>query len=109
MRYCFVPFGMIKTKKIDNNKCKEVEELKLSYTECINMKWYSHFGKTVWQFLEVLHMPTAQFSRPTPIYLPKRKESMCLYKDLYMFITALFVICQNCKQSKCPSRSEWIN
>lgn len=80
MRYCFVPFGMIKTRKIDNNKYKEVEELKLSYTERINMKWYNHFGKTVRQFLEVLHMPTTQFSHPTPIYLPKGKESMCLYK-----------------------------
>lgn len=47
MRYCFVPFGMTKTKKIDHNKCKEVEELEFSYTEHIKTKQYNNFGKTV--------------------------------------------------------------
>ena len=64
--------------------------------------------KTVEQFCKKWkHKSTAQASKPTPRYLPKRDEDFYLHKKLHTSIfSGLFIIAPNRKQPKTPSTSK---
>lgn len=60
---------------------KDVEQLQLSHTAGRNAKW-----KTSWQFLKKLNVHLPSFYSYVFYVLPKRNESLCSYKDLYLKI-----------------------
>ena len=47
--------------------------------------------------LKVKYMLTISSNQSTPRYLPKRYESICTYKDLYMNVLTVFVVAKKLK------------
>ena len=67
--------------------------------------------KIVWELLRKLKIQlTMWFNHFTLRDLPKRKESICPYKDLYMNIYSSFIYNTiTWKPFNCPSTGQWIN
>jgi hypothetical protein len=71
--------------------------------------WYNHSGKSIWQFLKKLDivLPEDPAIPPLSIYpedVPTCNKDTCST----MFIAALFIVARSWKESRCPSREEWI-
>ena len=72
-----------------------------------NVKWCSHFGKTVWQIFK--DRVTVWPSSTHPRHIPKRTENTCPHINLYrVFTVALFIMTRETKEPKCSSSDEWI-
>lgn len=73
----------------DTTQCWQ-EQLEHLYTADGNAKWHSNFGKYFGSFLhsKTIHLLSTQ---PTPRLL-NRTENTYTYKDLCVFIAALFII-----------------
>lgn len=56
MRYQYTPIKMSKIKGLTISIIDDyVEELELSYTVRVNVKYYNHFGKQSTSYLKVKH------------------------------------------------------
>ena len=73
---------------------KAVENLKPLYTVGGNVKWCSHNGKTVWQFLKKfkIKLPNDLAIPPLGIYPKELKSGSQRHICSPVFITALFTI-----------------
>lgn len=79
---------MAAIKKTIATVSKDREELDLTLLARMYLM-HNHFGK---QFGSLLNMHLIMGpSHSTRSYLPKRKESICLYKDLYVNIHSRFI------------------
>lgn len=75
---------------------KDVEHLEFSDTAAEDVKEYSHFGKTIWQFLKKLNIHIPCDPAITPF--PTRNEIINSYKDLYEYVNiqrSLFAMTRN--------------
>lgn len=60
--------------------------------------------------LRVKHRHITWPNNPSPRYVPKGIENICLHKSCaWMFTEAWFIIAKKWKQSKCLSNEDWIN
>ena len=61
-------------------------------------------------YYKIKHTLTLLSSSLTPWRVPKEVENLYPHKNLHtVFIAALFIIAQTCKQPGCPSQSRWID
>lgn len=95
---------------------EDVEKLKPSYTADGNVKWCSCFRKWLAVPQKFKHVIIVWPSNSTPsyvclcMYISKRNENTCPYKNLYMNVhKLLFTMIPKWKYSKCSSTDEWIN
>lgn len=100
------------------NVGKDVEQLELSYTAAGDVKWYSHFGKSLVVSYDVKHVLTTWLGNPTLRYLPKNSEDICLHmwrvstqKNLYLNISNSFIHHQKLKRKNLnvhqPVNGQW--
>ena len=99
-------------KQQKNNKCscwcREIRVLTYCWREC---KMGKSLCKIFWLILESLNIRVTIWpSNSITRYLPKRNETPCPHKNLYMnFYRSYIYNSQKWKQLKCPSTEEWIN
>jgi len=78
-----------------SNVGKDVEKLDHLRIAGVNVKCYSHCGKTVWQFLKKLNMQLSATVYVTQQLnswaLVKRNENLCPHKSPYSFIYSSFI------------------
>ena len=75
------------------------------------MVYYSHCGKTVWQFPKKLNtvLPYGPTTALLGIHPRELKTYVHTQSCVWLFITILFVTAKRWKQSNCLSADEWIN
>ena len=61
-----------------------MEESESSYTDSENVKWYSHVGKTGWEFLKKLNM-SYHMMLQFHAYVYTRNENVSTQKFLHRF------------------------
>lgn len=88
---------------------KNVEELKLIHY-CWEYKMTKSLCRTFYQVFIILNILIIRPRKSIPRYLPKRKENICQYKDLYTNIHSSFIHSSHkLEQPKCPLTDEWLN
>lgn len=78
-----IPPRMGTINKTDNNMCwQDVEKLEFSYIVGRNVKWSSHFGKSVWQFFKELNIKLP-YDPVTPLScVPRRNKIIGSHEHL---------------------------
>ena len=82
-----------------------MEKRKQSHTVDGNVNWSKPLWRTAWRFLKKLKIELPY--DPAISLLGIYQDKTAIQKGP-MFIAALFTIAKTWKQSKCPSRYEWI-
>lgn len=77
MRYCYTSTRIVKIKRADHSKFLQGYGATESHTVHSKVKWYNH-------------LVTISSSHSSSRYLPKRKESIYAYKDLYINVQRRF-------------------
>ena len=85
-----------------------MEKRKPSYTVSENANWYSHYGETVWRFLNKLNIELP-YDPAIPL-LGINPEKSVTQKDTCtpVFIVVLLIITRTWKQPRRPMTDEWI-
>ena len=108
MRYHLTPARMAIIEKSINNKCwSGYWEKGTLHTVGMNVNWYSQYGKQYGYFLKSKIRATICSGNPTPGCISSAKHGMKKYMHP-MIIAVLFTVTKEWKQSKCPSKEEWI-
>ena len=112
MRYHLTQVRMAIIKKISHTKCWRGCEEKGTLVHCWwECKLVQPLWKTVWSFLKKLkiELPYDPTISLVDVYWKKIKSLSQRHIFIPRFIAALLMIAKTWKQSKCPSRGEWIN
>jgi hypothetical protein len=111
LRFHLTPVRMAKMKNSDDSRCLwgcgGKETLLYCWWDC---KLVQPLWKSVWQFLRKWDIvlpedPAIPLLGIYPEDVPTGNKNTC---STTMFIAALFIIVRSWKESRCPSKEEWI-